>query len=191
MDWFLGLFGLPPVAHQTALHIDLATLCIAVVAGVFSIYTFFHQRDVKATRITGIELQRDRLLITWIQQAIETVVAIEFLLRRWMPAADSAKFLVERDEHLGKLATVIDKGQFYFPNFEIIAVDENEPLPGGAQASLLGDLAAIYKLTHEVELDSAKMKLTRSELLHKKLNFIRLAQNEVDITNIIRSKRIK
>lgn len=190
MDSFLNLLGLPPIGKETALHIDLATLCIAVVAGVFSVYTFFHQRDIKATRIAGIELQRDRLVIAWIELAIETVVGIEFLLRRWTQSTDVAKFLLERDEHLGKLAAVIDKGQFYFPNYAIMVVSENKPLPEGSH-KLLADLAAIYRLTHEVQLETAKISETRDRVLNAKLEFIILAQQEVAITSLIRSRRKK
>jgi hypothetical protein len=49
----------------------------------------------------------------------------------------------------------------------------------------------ICQLTKDVQLEVATVKGTRTLVRHKKLHFIRLAQYDVEITNIIRSRRKK
>ena len=114
MNWLLSLFGLPPVGPETALHIDLASAIIALFALIFSIWTWRHQTRLRRGSLLA---QRDSGLIRWIETTIDTIVEIEFFLRRRTPTTDAAQYSIQRDDHLAKLAAAIDKGRLYFPKF--------------------------------------------------------------------------
>jgi hypothetical protein len=194
MNWFLHLLDLPPAGHETALHFDLASAFIAFLALAFSVYTFFHQRRLRALALLA---QRDSGLIRWTELAIDTIVEIEFLLRKRTASAGAAQYADERDELLAKLAAVIDKGRLYFPKFtrDVVKVPSTpEPAPAGPQNKpallsatlpLLDDLVEIYDLTNKVDFrDEPAMKKAQSDVMIKKRDFIKTAQNEVEFRRV-------
>jgi hypothetical protein len=189
-DHIRGLLDLPPIGKETALHIDLASAAIALLALAFSIYTWWHQKKMRQLSVIA---QRDAGLIRWIELAIDAVVDMEFLLRNWKPGDDAAKYSCQRDERLAKLAAVIDKGRLYFPWFtrDVIevqsasAADLAETKDNGAlirgTLPILDDLVEIYDLTRVVDFRQADaLKQTRTDVMKKKRHFVREAQKKVE-----------
>ena len=171
-SWF------PPLSHETALHIDLATAFIALLALAFSIWTWRHQTRLS---IEAMRIERDNDLIRWIDAVIDVIVDIEFLLRN--PPGDPGQFGSQRNTHLARLAAVIDKGRLYFPGFTRDMIgDDGEPLALGVGPPLLDDLVQIYDLVRNIDLkDEKAVATTRRELMMKKRNFVIEAQDEVEI----------
>ena len=171
--------GLPPIGNETALHIDLATAFIALLALAFSIWTWRHQTRLS---IEAMRIERDNDLIRWIDAVIDVIVDVEFLLRSWSPSDNSASFLRQRDAQLGKLAAVIDKGRLYFPDFtRDVANVEGDNSPRSNGPPLLDELVHIYDLIKGIELKEDTMKASREDLMLKKRSFVISAQDEVKL----------
>jgi hypothetical protein len=160
------------------LQIDLATAAIALIALVFSVWSFRNQRRIS---IETLRVQRDNDIITWTNKAITTLVHVEFLLRDWrQPQAQP--FAVRRDAFLAELSTLIDQGRLYFAKFDsdVIAPGTAPALPD-EPSYILDRLVLIYDLIKDldtrnpVEIDRAK-----TVLLLRKRAFIAHAQREVD-----------
>jgi hypothetical protein len=161
------------------LQIDLATAAIALIALVFSIWSFRNQRRLS---IETLRVQRDNDIIGWSNKAIATLVNIEFLLRDWNRQPPAQPFASRRDAFLAELSTLIDQGRLYFAKF-----DSDVIAPGSAPALadepfyILDRLVLIYDLIKDldtrnpVEIDKAK-----TVLLLRKRAFIAHAQREVD-----------
>jgi hypothetical protein len=179
MGWFLKTLHLPPIGTETVPHIDIASAALAFLALAFSIYTFFHQRKV---RMLSVIAQRDSGLIRWLESVIDTLVDIEFMLRNWTPAASTNDYLRQRDDHLARLAAIIDKGRLYFPNFTRDVIGSGTPPAATSiKLPLLDDLVEIYDLTKKVEFgDADVVKMTKEDVMLKKLDFIRVAQKQVE-----------
>jgi hypothetical protein len=171
--------GLPPVGHETALHIDLATALIALLALIFSIWTWRHQTRMS---IEAMRMERDNGLIHWIDSVIETIVEIEFLLRDKVASGDQAQLLGKRDAYLASLAAAVDKGRLYFPRFtRDVALFDAEPSLPKVGPPILDGLVGIYDLVKGIDLrDAGAIKLARPELMKAKRLFIIEAQNEVE-----------
>jgi hypothetical protein len=171
--------NLPPVGHETALHIDLATAFIALLALIFSIWTWRHQTRIS---IEAMRIERDNDLIRWIDAVIDTIVEVEFFLRGWTATVDAAQLSIQRDGHLAKVAAAIDKGRLYFPNFtrDVIASEGVPPSPKSGLV-LLDDLVDIYDLIKGIDLHAeTAVKAARQELMKKKRHFVISAQNEIE-----------
>jgi len=183
MGWFLKALHLPPIGTETVPHIDIASAALALLALVFSVYTFFHQRRIRMLSVIAL---RDSGLIRWIESAIDTLVDIEFMLRSWTPAAAAADYSIQRDNHLAKLAAVIDKGRLYFPNFTRDVIGGQSVLDAAKiKLPLLDDLVEIYDRTRTVEfLDEPTVKKTQSDVMIKKLDFIKNAQKQVEFRRV-------
>jgi len=189
MEWLARLLHLPPLDEHTALHIDLASAFIALLALAFSIYAWRHQNRVRQRALIA---QRDSGLTQWIELAIDTIVDLEFLLRNATETGDAAKFMIERDQRLAKLAATIDKGRLYFPTFTRDVVDDpNKPMPKAAaperkpaspkaRLRLLDDLVEIYDLANSADVrDVEALKRTRFDLMMKKRDLIKIAQRQI------------
>jgi hypothetical protein len=179
---------LPPLAGETALHIDLASALIALLALGFSIYTWWHQGRMRRLAIIA---QRDAGLILWIELAIDVIVGTEFFLRSWTAGANTAKYVADRDQHLAQLAAVIDKGRLYFPWFtrDIELPDEpaeqaqssDNEMPAAGALPLLDDLVEIYDLIKALDfLHPDVLKRTRIDVMRKKRHFVAEAQKKVE-----------
>ena len=179
IDDLWSFLHLPPPGHETALHVDLASAFIALLALIFSLYTWRHQRKIQNL---SIRAQRDSGLIRWLESAIDTLVEIEFLLRNWNPAAATNDYLRQRDDHLAKLAAIIDKGRLYFPKFtrDVIGSD-TPPATSKIKLPLLDDLVEIYDLTKQVKFhDEQAVQKIKNDVMLKKLDFIKVAQKQVE-----------
>jgi hypothetical protein len=179
MSRFLTWLGLPPLGSDTALHIDLATALIALLALIFSIWTWRHQ-----TRLIDEDrrIERDNGLIRWIDGVIDTIVESEFFLRGWLESTDAALLANQRSTCLAKLAAAIDKGRLYFPTFtRDVTGDDDEVRPSGLGLALLDHLVTIYDLVKNVDLQNeASVKAGRHELMITKRHFVMSAQDEVE-----------
>ncbi len=191
MEWIRTILHLPPIGHETGLHIDLASAAIALLALLFSIWTWRHQDRVRKDSLLA---QRDLGMIRWIDLTIDTIVDIEFSLRSWTASANPAQSSMQRDNHLAKLAAVIDKGRLYFPKFtrDVIGPQTEpapEPDPGQIEKQiklpLLDDLAEIYRLTNEVTFQSeVEVKNAQHAVMMTKLDFIKMAQQQVEFRRV-------
>jgi hypothetical protein len=74
------MWSIPALAKEISLQIDLAAAMIAVIALIFSIWSFRHQRSIS---IETIRMQRDNDVIKWTHDVLDILVSIEFLLRDW------------------------------------------------------------------------------------------------------------
>lgn len=183
MGWFLNALHLPPIGTETVPHIDIASAALALLALIFSVYTFFHQRRIRLLSVIAL---RNSGLIRWIELAIDTVVDVEFMLRSWTPAAAMADYLARRDEQLAKLAAVIDKGRLYFPKFTRDVIGgQVAPASADIRLPLLDDLVEIYDLTKKTSFQNEDaVKATQNEVMMKKLDFIKTAQKQVEFRRV-------
>jgi hypothetical protein len=194
MDDVWHFLHLPPLAGETALHIDLASALIALLALLFSFWTWRHQNRLRRRVLLA---QRDSGLIHWIELTIDTIVGIEFFLRSWTPTTDFARCSAERNDHLAKLAATIDKGRLYFPTFmSDVVVGQSGPRPPSAeparkrrrhktQLMLLDCLVEIYDLTKDVDLENEKaVQQARQDMMITKRDFVSAAQNEVEFRRV-------
>ena len=161
------------------LQIDLATAAVALIALVFSIWSFRNQRRVT---IEGLRIQRDNDIIGWSNRTIETLVGIEFLVRDWNRYPHSQPFHVRRDGHLAELSTLMDQGRLYFPQFEgdVIVPGTAPPLKEDP-SYILDRLVQIYDLIKDLDpRNPIEIEKTKTTLLLRKRSFIAHAQREVD-----------
>jgi hypothetical protein len=183
-DHILSFFGLPEATKTTELHFDFPSAVIALLALTSSIYTWWHQGRMRKLAIIA---QRDAGLIRWIELAVDVVVATEFLLRSWTSGSNTAKYVVDRDQHLAQLAAVIDKGRLYFPWFSRdIELAGAPPEDDGALVKgalpILDHLVEIYDLIKAVDfIHPDELKQARTEVMRKKRHFVREAQKKVEI----------
>src|SRR5438105_131840 len=163
------------LSEDVALQIDLAAAAIALIALIFSVWSFRNQRRIN---IETLRIQRDNDIIGWTNAAIEIIVGIEFFLRG--PAHVPGAFATTRDEFLAKLSATIDKGRLYFPNLahDSFGVDK-EPAYRGHRQAILDRLVEIYDLVRNVDpANPAAISAMRKELMLKKRAFMSHAQSE-------------
>jgi hypothetical protein len=164
---------------QIALQIDFATAAIAVIALVVSLWTWRHQ---KRLTVEALRLQRDNDIIQWSNTALNTIVAIEFLLRGLLRGVEAKSFPMLRDECLAKLSASIDKGRLYFPNIDdAVHGAENELAFRGFRQPILDRLVEIYDLVKDLDAGIVKqIEAVRKPLLSKKKAFVSEVQSAVD-----------
>jgi hypothetical protein len=179
MNRLWSWLSLPPVSHETALHIDLATALIALIALIFSIWTWRHQTRIS---VEAMRMERDNDVIRWVDSVIDTIVEIEFFLRGWTAPEDHAQVAVKRDRHLAALAAAIDKGRLYFPNFpRDVILSEGEPPSPKFGLPILDDLVEIYDAIRVVDLKNATaVEAARQAIMRTKRHFVITAHNEVE-----------
>jgi hypothetical protein len=173
----LGFF--PPFDDRVALHIDFAAAFIAMVALGFSVWSFFNQKRIS---LEAMRIERDNDLIDWINAVIDTVVQAEFLMRSWTRALEEKEFSAKRDGCLAGIAAAIDKGRLFFPNFTLDVVDEeDQSLSREEGEAMLDHLVKIYDLINHLQAHpgEAAMKDLRLNLMKKKRDFVKAAQEEV------------
>jgi hypothetical protein len=161
------------------LQIDLATAAIALIALVFSVWSFRNQRRVS---MEGLRVQRDNDIIHWSNRTIETLVGIEFLLRDWNRHPHAQPFQVRRDGYLAELSTLMDQGRLYFPKFagDILAPGTAPPLREDTPY-ILDRLVLIYDLIKDLDARNPQaIERAMSILLLRKRAFMAQAQQEVD-----------
>jgi hypothetical protein len=169
---------LAEVLAPASLQFDLAAALVALVALIFSVWSFRHQRRIS---IETLRIQRDNDVIKWTDGAIETVVGIEFLLRNWPQYADPQHFSAKRDDYLAALSIAIDQGRLYFPNFVRDVIEPTPAAPPASSDAVLDHLVDIYDLVKDLDpRDPDTIEKARRLLLLKKRAFMARAQSEVE-----------
>jgi hypothetical protein len=179
LNRILELLGLPKLGLETAPHLDLATGLIALIALIFSIWTWRHQTRMS---VEAMRMERDNDVIRWIDSAIDVIVEIEFFLRSWIAPAGAAPLAMQRDRHLAALAAAIDKGRLYFPNFtRDVVLSEGEPPSPKFGLPILDYLVEIYDALRLADLKSqSAVETARQAIMKTKRLFVISAHNEVE-----------
>jgi hypothetical protein len=164
---------------EITLQIDLAAAAIALIALLFSVWSFRNQRRIN---VETIRIQRDNDVINWTNATIDLIVRIEFLLRDGTRYIDAKTFAVRRDEYLAQLSAAIDKGRLYFPNIDHDAYGiDKEAAYRGHRLPILDRLVEIYDLAKDVDPQNAAVAdRARKEMLNKKRAFVSEAQSAVE-----------
>jgi hypothetical protein len=173
------MWPIPTFAKEITLQIDLATTAIALIALIFSVWSFYHQRRIT---IETIRVQRDNDVIGWTNGAIDVLVGAEFLLRDWAHYLSPREFSAKRDDYLARLSAIIDKGRLYFPNFVRDVVGTEMPSAfRGRRHEILDRLVEIYDLIKALDpANPAAIEAVRNELMLKKRAFVSHAQSAVE-----------
>jgi hypothetical protein len=161
------------------LQFDLAAALVALIALVFSVWSFRNQRRIT---IETMRTQRDNDVIGWTNDAIDVLVAIEFLLRDWTSRLQAEEFVRRRDSYLATLSATIDKGRLYFPKFALDVIGEEKPaVDQRGRPAILDRLVDIYDLIKDLDPRRPNViEAVRTNLMLKKRAFISHAQSEVD-----------
>ena len=160
-----------------SLQFDLAAALVALVALLFSIVTFLHQRRIS---IETLRNHRDNDIIIWLNHTIDVLVGIEFFLRDSARPSQQLQFASKRDEFLARLSAAIDKGRLYFPLFTLDVVAPEKPKPHDHDRDILNKLVRIYDLIKPLEPQNASaIESTRLRLLLEKRAFVADARAEV------------
>ena len=160
-----------------ALQFDLAAALVALVALLFSIVTFTHQRRIS---IETLRNHRDNDIIVWLNHMIDVLVGIEFFLRDSARPSQQLQFASKRDEFLARLSAGIDKGRLYFPSFTLDVVPPEKPKPHDHDRDILNKLVRIYDLIKALEAQGASaIEAARLRLLLEKRAFMADARAEV------------
>ena len=160
-----------------SLQFDLAAALVALVALLFSIVTFVHQRRIS---IETLRNHRDNDIIGWLNQTIEIMVGIEFFLRDTSRPSQQLQFGSKRDEFLARLSSTIDKGRLYFPSFTLDVVPPEKPAAHDHERDILNKLVRVYDLIKGLEPQNASaIETARMRLLLEKRAFMADARAEV------------
>jgi hypothetical protein len=160
-----------------SLQFDLAAALVALVALLFSIVTFLHQRRIS---IETLRNHRDNDIIGWMNQTIEILVGIEFFLRDTGRPSQQLQFGGKRDEFLARLSAAIDKGRLYFPSFTLDVVPPEKPKQSADDRDILNKLVRVYDLIRVLEPQNAPaIEAARTHLLLEKRAFMADARAEV------------
>jgi hypothetical protein len=173
------MWSMPAFAKEITLQIDLATTAIALIALIFSVWSFRNQHRIA---IETIRVQRDNDVIGWTNGAIDVLVGAEFLLRDWAHYLSPKEFTLKRDDYLARLSAIIDKGRLYFPNFVRDVIGTEMPSAfRGHRHEILDRLVEIYDMIKVLDpANPAAIEAVRPELMHKKRAFVSQAQSAVE-----------
>ena len=168
---------LATLLSPATLQFDLAAALVALVALLFSIVTFLHQRRIS---IETLRNHRDNDIIVWLYQTIDVLVGIEFFLRDSARPSQQLQFASKRDDFLARLSAGIDKGRLYFPSFTLDVVPPEKPKPHDHERDILNKLVRIYDLIKALEAQGASaIESARLRLLLEKRAFMADARAEV------------
>jgi len=165
-----------PFSKEISLQIDFAAASIAVIALIFSVISFRHQRRLA---IETLRVQRDTDVINWTNDTIDLMVDIEFLIRDWLRLYTLKEFTNKRDELLARLSATIDKGRMYFPNFarDIVGTEKPGAFRGRRQA-ILDRLVEFYDMVKDLDPENPDtIEQIRHQLMIKKREFVSHAQS--------------
>ena len=169
--------GLATFLSPATLQFDLAAALVALVALLFSIVTFMHQRRIS---IETLRNHRDNDIIVWLYQTIDVLVGIEFFLRDTARPSQQLQFASKRDEFLARLSASIDKGRLYFPSFTLDIVAPEKPKANNHDRDILNKLVRVYDLIKVLEAQSVSaIESARLRLLLEKRAFMADARAEV------------
>jgi hypothetical protein len=160
-----------------SLQFDLAAALVALVALLFSIVTFLHQRRISLETLRN---HRDNDIIGWMNHTIEVLVGIEFFLRDTNRPSQQLQFAGKRDEFLARLSASIDKGRLYFPSFTLDVVPPAKPKQSTNDRDILNKLVRVYDLIKDLEPQNASaVEGARTRLFQEKRAFMADARAEV------------
>ena len=160
-----------------SLQFDLAAALVALVALLFSIVTFLHQRRIS---IETLRNHRDNDIIGWMNHTIEILVGVEFFLRDTSRPSQQLQFASKRDEFLARLSATIDKGRLYFPSFTLDVVPPEKPKASDHDRDILNKLVRVYDLIKDLEPQNASgIEAARMRLFLEKRAFMADARAEV------------
>ena len=160
-----------------SLQFDLAAALVALVALLFSIVTFLHQRRISFETLRN---HRDNDIIVWLNHTIDVLVGIEFFLRDSARPTQQLQFALKRDDFLARLSASIDKGRLYFPSFTLDVVPPEKPKVHNHERDILNKLVRIYDLIKPLEPQNVSaIESTRLRLLLEKRAFVADARAEV------------
>ncbi len=136
-----------------SLQFDLAAALVALVALLFSIVTFVHQRRIS---IETLRNHRDNDIIVWLNHTIDVLVGIEFFLRDSTRTVSAAAVRARSAMSSWRdLSSAIDKGRLYFPSFTLDVVAPEKPKPHDHDRDILNKLVRIYDLIKVLEAQDA------------------------------------
>jgi hypothetical protein len=168
---------LATVLAPASLQFDLAAALVALVALLFSIVTFLHQRRIS---IETLRNHRDNDIIGWMNYTIEIMVGIEFFLRDTSRPSQQLQFASKRDEFLARLSAAIDKGRLYFPSFTLDVVPPEKPKQNTNDGDILNKLVRVYDLIKDLEPQNVSaVEAARTRLFQEKRAFMADARAEV------------
>jgi hypothetical protein len=168
---------LATVLAPASLQFDLAAALVALVALLFSIVTFLHQRRISLETLRN---HRDNDIIGWMNQTIEILVGIEFFLRDTGRPSQQLQFGGKRDEFLARLSAAIDKGRLYFPSFTLDVVPPEKPKQSADDRDILNKLVRVYDLIKDLEPQNVSaVEGARTRLFQEKRAFMADARAEV------------
>ena len=168
---------LATLLSPATLQFDLAAALVALVALLFSIVTFLHQRRIS---IETLRNHRDNDIIIWLNHTIDVLVGIEFFLRDTARPSQQLQFGAKRDEFLARLSASIDKGRLYFPSFTLDVVAPEKPKANDHDRDILNKLVRVYDLVKVLEAQNASaIESVRLRLLLEKRAFMADARAEV------------
>jgi hypothetical protein len=168
---------LATLLSPATLQFDLAAALVALVALLFSIVTFVHQRRIS---IETLRNHRDNDIIVWLNHTIDVLVGIEFFLRDTARPSQQLQFASKRDEFLARLSASIDKGRLYFPSFTLDVVAPEKPRANDHDRDILNKLVRVYDLIKALEAQGASaIESARLRLLLEKRAFMADARAEV------------
>jgi hypothetical protein len=168
---------LATLLSPATLQFDLAAALVALVALLFSIVTFVHQRRIS---IETLRNHRDNDIIVWLNHTIDVLVGIEFFLRDSNRPSQQLQFASKRDDFLARLSAAIDKGRLYFPSFTLDVVAPEKPKPNNHDRDILNKLVRIYDLIKPLEPQNVSaIDSVRLRLLLEKRAFVADARAEV------------
>jgi len=160
-----------------SLQFDLAAALVALVALLFSIVTFLHQRRIS---IETLRNHRDNDIIGWMNHTIEVLVGVEFFLRDTSRPSQQLQFGSKRDEFLARLSAAIDKGRLYFPSFTLDVIAQEKPKQSTDDGDILNKLVRVYDLIKDLDPQNASaIEAARTRLLLDKRAFMADARAEV------------
>jgi hypothetical protein len=173
---------LATLLSPATLQFDLAAALVALVALLFSIITFVHQRRIS---IETLRNHRDNDIIVWLNHTIDVLVGVEFFLRDSIRPSQQLQFGSKRDDFLARLSASIDKGRLYFPSFTLDVISPEKPKPEKPKPhdhdrDILNKLVRVYDLIKVLEPQNASaIDSARLRLLLEKRAFMADARAEV------------
>lgn len=147
-DWGRAM---PFEVELPSLEIGLA-LGSAAIALVSLLLNWRLVRQQARREIEGLRLQRDAELIKWADDTIDTLAAIQMLLRDRARLISSEVFLARRSQLRTQLSAVIDRGRLFFPSAEAHDEAGNETAYSGDDDPVIAALNKAQNVLKQIDL---------------------------------------
>ena len=158
---------------------------IAIGSALLALFSFLLNwrlvRQQAKREIEGLRLQKDTALIRWADEAIDTLAAIQMLLRDRARLIDKDTFKRERSVLRTQLSAVIDRGRLFFPSAEAHGADGEETAYSGTEDPVIDALNAAQTVLKHVDLtDHVYDRETVLELVAARRQFVSRVFDAVD-----------